>query len=154
MAVNDYGIEIQKEPEMVMVPIADYEAEKMRLQELESENKKLEDYIDAYQKSEALNIEKLDKKDERIKELLATISKMETTTPKWISVKERLPEFGVNVLINDGKYCNVMWRVECEKNGYYWEDGECGAHKDMITHWMPLPEPPTTEEFKNEIQTY
>lgn len=40
-----------------------------RIKELESENKHLEDYIDAYQKSEALDIEKLDEKDERIKEL-------------------------------------------------------------------------------------
>lgn len=42
-----------------------------RIKELEAENKHLEDYIDAYQKSEALNIEKLDKKDKRIKELEA-----------------------------------------------------------------------------------
>lgn len=36
---------------------------------LEDENKHLDDMVDAYQKSEALDIEKLDKKDERIKEL-------------------------------------------------------------------------------------
>lgn len=44
-----------------------------RIKELEEENKHLEDYIDVYQKSEALNIEKLDKKDERIKELEAEV---------------------------------------------------------------------------------
>lgn len=43
-----------------------YEA---RIKELEAENKHLEDYIDAYQKSEAINIAKLDEKDKRIKEL-------------------------------------------------------------------------------------
>lgn len=40
-----------------------------RIKELEAENKHLEDYIDAYQKSEAINIAKLDEKDKRIKEL-------------------------------------------------------------------------------------
>lgn len=45
------------------------DAMEARIKELEAENKHLDDYIDAYQKSEALNIEKLDKKDERIKEL-------------------------------------------------------------------------------------
>lgn len=48
-------------------PVMD--AMEARIKELEAENKHLEDYIDAYQKSEALNIEKMDKKDERIKEL-------------------------------------------------------------------------------------
>lgn len=163
MAVNDYGIEIQKEPEMVMIPIADYEAEKMRLQELESENKKLEDYIDAYQKSEAINIAKLDEKDkrikeleaeiemdakkrrimvngynkkcERVKELEATISKMETTAPKWISVDDRLPPKDVEFLgctIKGGVY--PCW--------FLFPEHAIGH----LSHWMPFPSAPTTEE--------
>lgn len=34
----------------------------------------------------------MDAMEARIKELEEVISKMETTTPKWISVKDRLPE--------------------------------------------------------------
>lgn len=55
-----------------------FDNHRQRIKELEEENKHLEDYIDAYQKSEALNIEKLDKKDERIKELESDLSTMET----------------------------------------------------------------------------
>lgn len=154
MAVNDYGIEIQKEPEMVMVPIADYEAEKMRLQELESENKKLEDYIDAYQKSEAINIAKLDEKDERIKELELALSnavaggnialeqakKLESQLPKWISVKDRLPPKGQHVLVVRNHRLRSLYPIDvvCWSEDYI-------TH-DIVTHWMPLPPPPTTEE--------
>jgi len=76
-------------------------------------------------------------------------------TMKWISVKDKLPEFDVNVLI--------YWRLQKDKKeGGYWDMIEI-AHvssitqgKDYIntewkdseynqkspTHWMSLPEPP------------
>jgi len=72
---------------------------------------------------------------------------------RWISVKERLPE-------DDGKY--MVWYkgeldicefdAESQKFGYTYDDYDemyshlvCwddGIDKD-ITHWMPLPEPPS-----------
>lgn len=72
-----------------------------------------------------------------IHQQMATISKMETTQ-KWISVKDRLPEEDEFVLAMRPKSINykidvVMW------SRYYSND---------ITHWMPLPPPPTTEENK------
>lgn len=101
--VNDYGIEIQKEPEMVMVPIADYEADKKRIKDLE-----------------------------------AVISKMETTTPKWISVEDRLPEENpmLPALTEDGN--KIWWGT--------WHDGNLEIYG--ITHWLDnaFPPPPTTED--------
>ena len=59
----------------------------------------------------------------------------------WISVKERMPEDYVNVLIAmtdvAGTFVAVAWR---ENNG--WNDGEGGWPDENVTHWMPLPEPP------------
>jgi|GEM_PF-3400668 len=55
--------------------------------------------------------------------------------PEWISVKDRLPEIGVMVLVH---------RLE----GYYSVDqyrqlhGEIRSFMYNVTHWMPLPSPP------------
>ena len=59
--------------------------------------------------------------------------------PKWIPVKERLPENDKTVLVwnrrNSREYFDVYdhgrWII------FEWED---------ITHWMPLPEPPKDGE--------
>ena len=57
---------------------------------------------------------------------------------EWISVKDRLPEYGDgNVLIaykQGGIYID-SWDEEYEE----WDDA---GIDDDITHWMPLPEPP------------
>lgn len=142
--------------------IAELEA---KIKELEEENKHLEDYIDAYQKSEALNIEKLDKKDDRIKELEQALSMAsdpalhptcndcDKCQPKWVSVKDRLPEEGVFVYAVgqhlEGLFCfkENEWytkeEVEDEPNSY-WEVQ--GYDKDAIDYWMEKPLPPTTED--------
>lgn len=59
----------------------------------------------------------------------------------WISVKDRLPERQVSVLVSDGNnvgYCYLTrhgdWNV-CASNDY--------VPYDQITHWMPLPASPT-----------
>ena len=73
--------------------------------------------------------------------------------PKWISVKERLPE------IPDGHFISeeVLW-ISCygEIKVSFLEKlrselridwGEAGLYKlDQVTHWMPLPEPPKEEK--------
>lgn len=75
------------------------------------------------------------KAQERIKELEATISKMETTTPKWISVKDRLPpknkEFIGCTIKGSVSSCWIVFSEHAI---------------DRLSHWMPLPPPPTTEE--------
>ena len=69
--------------------------------------------------------------------------------PKWISVKERLPEPETEVLaaFDDG-YVWAMWQKwsltdeyeEGESPFDYYKDVGAGLH--TVTHWMPLPEPP------------
>jgi len=64
---------------------------------------------------------------------------------RWIPVRERLPEEGVEVLVTavlKGAtlfYCAAMWR-QLPSGAYAWEDEDCVIH--YPTHWMPLPEPP------------
>lgn len=62
---------------------------------------------------------------------------------EWISVEDRLPEDGIEVLaytiahsVRVLKRNNLMddWDVTDRKNA-------C-IRSDYVTHWMPLPEPP------------
>lgn len=62
--------------------------------------------------------------------------------PKWISVNDRLPEFGDTAVIRfDGKTdIATYWRGElCP----HWRGQWYGTiYLGSVTHWMPLPEPP------------
>jgi hypothetical protein len=53
----------------------------------------------------------------------------------WIPVSERLPDEGRAVLIVADGWVKMGWR-----NGEWidWDGDEC-----VVTHWMPLPAPPT-----------
>jgi hypothetical protein len=62
----------------------------------------------------------------------------------WISVKDRMPEEGVDVLVYGYIYLNRKGAdvdfVERESgNFFYYDEGE-------VTHWRPLPEPPESED--------
>jgi hypothetical protein len=69
---------------------------------------------------------------------------------KWIPVSDRLPEEGVDVVVFspgnvDGEFHVCSWCVE--RNGRA-EPFSYFSRNDMkciwdVTHWMPLPEPPT-----------
>lgn len=69
------------------------------------------------------------------RDALAYIQQLEAKVPKWISVKESLPEKHRRVL---GVYC--MGVFEMYYDGKYWRIDEMSF--DTVTHWMPLPEPP------------
>lgn len=70
---------------------------------------------------------------------------------KWISVEERLPDNYQEVLVYRGCHkglmnvytytCNNQWEDEYG----YWN----GTDSEGITHWMPLPMPPTEKENTN-----
>jgi hypothetical protein len=79
----------------------------------------------------------------------------------WISVKDRLPDKSGKYLVTvtsnvDCKpfvktawfllklWDNWQFKYECEPNvpGFYNGDGEGDWVERMVTHWMPLPEPP------------
>ena len=82
--------------------------------------------------------------DVPIKDALALIQQLEAerdaaveAMPRWISVDERLPEVGVNVivLLADG-FTSVAQRLTLGWFIYVYS-----TSRD-VTHWMPLPEPP------------
>ena len=68
--------------------------------------------------------------------------------PKWISVKERLPEHLTSVIVHrkDGgifmwEYFNTSQTDDC------WIDDSMNVYSFYdVTHWMPLPEPPKEDE--------
>jgi hypothetical protein len=71
--------------------------------------------------------------------------------PKWISVKERLPEDGIEVLFYSSKTqmncCFVGYRAQ--ENEYLDPEGNGLILREIekyYTHWMPLPEPPKEKE--------
>lgn len=77
-----------------------------------------------------------------IEELLAKV-------PRWISVEERLPDVATKVLTYNGDYVSENWMctiVDKDGRSTIWAYSE-----KFVTHWMPLPEPPT--ELKWETDT-
>jgi hypothetical protein len=62
---------------------------------------------------------------------------------EWISIKDRLPdERDIYLVYSDGQIAlgdfvleEQIWNVQPYCNSWYWS-------KSMVTHWMPLPEPP------------
>lgn len=67
---------------------------------------------------------------------------------EWISVKDRLPELGTDVLCFDQLEGMHVQRLEKDTLcGTVWFDYyDQGINLDWVTHWMPLPEPPKEEE--------
>lgn len=86
----------------------------------------------------------MDAMEQRIKELEATISISETTEPKWISVEDVLPQWGklVKIKFKDGKEDERRFSAD-----YKWvSKGMRTCESVNVTHWMPLPPTPTTED--------
>lgn len=71
---------------------------------------------------------------------LTEINRLERELKKyeWISVKDRLPEAHTVVLVHytDGRICTADYIDEYLKF----------ITSSTITHWMPLPEPPESED--------
>lgn len=59
---------------------------------------------------------------------------------EWISVNDRMPKYGVMVLVANGKHVMMAFTFR-ENNSVYWST-EDGIILIDVTHWMPLPEPP------------
>lgn len=94
------------------------------------------------------------------RDALAYITQLEARVPKWISVKDRLPEPYTDVLViahgwkNRSIYIGRLGKVESQKS---WLTGLTNKASDwtiwgfsylvepVVTHWMPLPEPPKEE---------
>lgn len=63
--------------------------------------------------------------------------------PVWVSVKDRLPNDGQDVLAHLYD-CEETRIVPCNYDKGTWYDClmSCTVAINSITHWMPLPEPP------------
>lgn len=69
--------------------------------------------------------------------------------PKWISVEERLPEYGKTVIVygsQGGIYTARYQRARYEWGRDSWWKLNSKSHICNPTHWMPLPEPPNCGE--------
>jgi hypothetical protein len=67
--------------------------------------------------------------------------------PRWIPVSERLPQPGERTLICEhGEQYAATFRPGTYRDGSgmhnRWESDECETY-NSVTHWMPLPEPPS-----------
>jgi hypothetical protein len=66
---------------------------------------------------------------------------------KWISVKDRLPEYYTNVLVYctsqfySGYFKSTAWRAN-DGGKDIWTITASDNIIDNVTHWMPLPQPP------------
>lgn len=67
----------------------------------------------------------------------------------WISVKDRLPEKGIRVLVWEG---TITWEAYIDFDGKWkWSHVDGDLHPtDHITHWTSMPEPPKTTPIKPE----
>lgn len=71
---------------------------------------------------------------------------------RWIPCSERLPEYGVDVLVYSKSWEDHIQVAHIQYDGIMWElsDGEFYFSQSDVTHWMPLPEPPESEVQNNE----
>ena len=67
------------------------------------------------------------------------------TVQKWISVDDRLPEFGERVICTDGYAVFEQYRVEPSCVYGMWDRFGLKSPMQEVTHWMPLPQPPKGE---------
>ena len=105
------------------------------------DREKLVELVDDY--TDHLSIQDIHKADfaERFADHLIANG---VTVQEWISVKDRLPEYGrylcnVKSMAFRGAFYQAILKYE---NGGFIEDG---IYTDFVTHWMPLPEPPKGE---------
>lgn len=95
---------------------------------------------------EQLEREKKDLLEEReLNDFLRDKAKeLEAQAPKWISVEERLPDIDAEVLIytDEGLY-DVAQYSGGERFWTLERNPVCWVTASGVTHWMPLPEPPT-----------
>ena len=79
-----------------------------------------------------------------IKELEKRVADLEAKVPKWVSVKDRLPD-------KESMLCLVISNGDLYVSHWHWSGGgpwffTDGEYDCNVTHWMKVPEPPKEEE--------
>ena len=78
-------------------------------------------------------------KDERIRQL-------EQRVPRWISVEERLPEDGVEVIVHSDRFGGSTHTAYYRHARQEWFEHNGVRLIPNVWHWMPLPAPPEEGE--------
>ena len=70
------------------------------------------------------------------------------TVSGWVSVKDRMPEPEENVIIwaKTGCMKYAQYHEDGSVNPWYVYEDNARAWTNVISHWMPLPEPPEEDE--------
>ena len=74
--------------------------------------------------------------------LMAAFARIKEKVPHWISVEERLPEYGERVLVSNGGFVCESFLSQSGK----WQRGGVDMFFMTPTHWMPLPKAPKEVE--------
>ena len=85
-------------------------------------------------------------KDLMIQDLRRENAKLRARVPQWISVKDRLPEPYVSVLVNmPGEKPFRTVREGFISNDGIWQSAMFRREPGEVTHWQPMPQPPKGE---------
>ena len=109
----------------------------LTIEPLHSELAKAADAIEELQ-------EKLELANENAKAFLHTAHKLIDSQHQWVSVKERLPEKGADVLAWDEDML-VVARISIWDGKWEYRDDMSTSLPPKVTHWQPLPTPPKEE---------
>ena len=109
------------------------------IEELEAENKSIRHILSLWKKTEAMK---------EIDRLTAELAELRERT-RWIPVSERLPEKYTPVLTvystRHGSSAHAI-RARVEDDKWYSDtDDSLSFTCNVVTHWMPLPEPPEAD---------
>lgn len=109
------------------------------------------DFVHSWMLEAADAIEELVKENESLAADLADSNerRKKKRKPQWIPVTERLPPIGEEVIVFADRTTIRIWSLERYHPtiaDVFWER-EDGYHEDtdVVTHWMPLPQPPESE---------
>ena len=86
-------------------------------------------------------MELVHKRNEKIEKLQSDLVTIRNQLPHWISVEERLPEYGERVLVSNGGFVCESYLSQSGK----WQRGGVDMFFMTPTHWMPLLKPPKEE---------
>lgn len=88
----------------------------------------------------------------QIRDIIVEELEKDSKDSKWISVKERLPEqkwidcfVATKIPANGARGINVAW-VNDDYGVWKSNDEWICDGREIVTHWMPLPEPPKEDQ--------